>query len=83
MIDHCAHEKEVIPMQVPQRKVKKLCCRRCTKREFWFNAQIVEYDMGNIILDIIFDVNMLPKKTRELMGKPKLVCSSISLWLSN
>jgi hypothetical protein len=39
--------------------------------------------LDNIILDLGFDVNMLPKKTRELMGKPKLVWSHVLLKLVN
>jgi hypothetical protein len=31
------------------------------------------YDMDGVILDLGFDVNILPKKSSEVMGNPKLV----------
>jgi hypothetical protein len=39
--------------------------------------------LDNIILDLGFDVNLLPKKTWDLMGKPKLVWSLVQLKLVN
>jgi hypothetical protein len=39
--------------------------------------------VDNIILDLGSDVNVLPKKTWELMGKPKLVWSPVQLILAN
>jgi len=54
-----------------------------TSQEFRINAQIGEYDIDNIMLDLGSDVNVMPKNTRELMGKPKLVWSPIALKLAN
>jgi hypothetical protein len=39
--------------------------------------------VDNIILDLGSDVKVLPKKTWELMGKPKLVWSPVHLRLAN
>lgn len=39
--------------------------------------------MDNIILDLGIDVNILPKITWEIMGKPKLTWSPIQLVLAN
>jgi hypothetical protein len=39
--------------------------------------------MGNIILDLGSDVNILPKKTWEAMGEPTLGYSPIQLKLEN
>lgn len=39
--------------------------------------------MDNIILDLGFDVNVLPKQAWETMGKPKLIWSPIQLRLAN
>jgi hypothetical protein len=39
--------------------------------------------MDNIILDLGSDVNVLPSKTWETMGKPKLIWSPIQLRLEN
>jgi hypothetical protein len=41
------------------------------------------YDMDGVMLDLGSDVNILPKKSWEVMGKPKLVWSPIQLRLSN
>jgi hypothetical protein len=39
--------------------------------------------MGDIILDLGYEVNVLPKKTCEAMGEPKLGYSPIQLRLEN
>jgi hypothetical protein len=39
--------------------------------------------MDNIILDMGSDVNVILKKTWEMMGKPKLIWSPIQLRLAN
>lgn len=44
-----------------------------------FIAQIREYDMDQVILDLEFDANLLPKGTWELLGRPKLQWSLIKL----
>jgi len=36
---------------------------RRMNREFQMNEKIGDYDMDNIILDLGYDVNVLPKKT--------------------
>lgn len=41
-------------------------------KEFIFGAHVGEFEMDNIILDLGSDVNILPKNTWEIMGKPKL-----------
>jgi hypothetical protein len=46
-------------------------------------VKIGEYYMVKIILDLGFDVNMLPKKTWELMGENNLVWSLVRLRLVN
>ncbi len=43
------------------------------------HAQIGEYDMTDIILDLGSKVNVLTKKTWEQMGKPILEWSPIKL----
>ena len=47
------------------------------------NAQIGDYDMDEVILDLGSEVNVLTRKTWELMGKPKLRYSPIQLRLAN
>jgi hypothetical protein len=53
-----------------------------TYREFRLNTEVGFYDMDNIILDLGFDVNDIPKKTWEMMGKPNLIYSRIQLRIS-
>ena len=47
------------------------------------SVQIGYYDMVEVILDLGSEVNVLTKKTWELMGKPKLRYSPIQLRLAN
>ena len=46
-------------------------------------AQIGDYDMDYIILDLGSDVNILTCQTWEIMGKPPLEWSPIQLRLAN
>ena len=39
--------------------------------------------MGDIILDLVFEVNVLPKKTWQCMGEPTLGYSNVQLKLAN
>jgi hypothetical protein len=47
------------------------------------NANIGDFNMGDIILDLGSEVNVLPKKTWEAMGEPQLGYSPIQLKLEN
>jgi hypothetical protein len=80
MINHYAQGK-TIPIE--NKVVNQKLCKKRTFREFRFSAQIREYDIENVILDLGSDVNVIPKKTWEMMGKPKLACSPIQLRLEN
>ena len=51
--------------------------------EMRLNAQIGEYDMTDVILDLGSEVNALTKHTWEQMGKPTLEWSPIQLRLAN
>jgi len=63
--------------------VKQVSQKKRTSQEFRINAQIGEYDIDNIVLDLGSNVNVIPKRTWELMGNPKLVWSPIALKLAN
>ena len=54
-----------------------------TGREMQLSAQIGDYGMDEVILDLGSEVNVLTKQTWELMGKPKLRYSPIQLRLAN
>jgi hypothetical protein len=57
--------------------------KRITSREFSLNANIGYFNMGDIILDLESEVNVMPKKTWEDMGGPTLGYSPIQLKLEN
>lgn len=42
-------------------------------REFRMTIYLGGYEMKELMLDIRFDVNILPKKSWELLGRPKIV----------
>jgi argininosuccinate synthase len=63
--------------------VNQVLRRKRINEEFRFSAQIGEYDVDNVILDLGSDANVLPKKMWELMGKPTLIWSVIQLGLAN
>ena len=48
-----------------------------TGRELWMNAQIGDYDMEFIILDLGSSVNIFTKKICVGMGNPKLLWSLV------
>ena len=54
-----------------------------TGREMRLTAQVGEFEMDEVILDLGSDVNVLTKQTWEQMGSPKLTRSPIHLRLAN
>jgi hypothetical protein len=52
-------------------------------KELNLNAQIGEYDIEYVVLDLGSEVNVMTKKTWALMGKPKLIYSPIILRMAN
>jgi hypothetical protein len=57
--------------------------KRRKSREFILNENIVDFNMGDIILYLGSEVNVMHKKTWEAMGEPKLGYSPIQLKLEN
>jgi hypothetical protein len=47
------------------------------------NVHIDDYEIKDFMLDLGFDVNIFPKKTREVMGNPNLVYSPFHLRMAN
>jgi hypothetical protein len=72
-----------IDEKLEQKKFNHLHTRRRTSREFRLNANIIDFDMGDIILDLGSKVNVLPKKTWKCMGEPTLGYSHVQLKLEN
>ena len=56
---------------------------RKTGKEMRMNIQIGDYEVDSSILDLGSDVNILTKKTWQLMGKQTLGWSSMQLRLAN
>jgi hypothetical protein len=63
--------------------VNHLHTRRRTSREFRLNANIGDLNMGDIILYLGSEVNVLPKNTWKCMGDPTLGYSLVQLKLAN
>jgi hypothetical protein len=74
MNDQCAQDTEVPTMH---KVMNQVLHKKRTNREFRLSAQIGEYDMENVILYLGLDVNVLPRQTWEMMGKAKLVWSTV------
>ena len=56
---------------------------RRKNKELHLNAQIGEYDIDYVVLDLGSEVNVMTKKTWALMGKTKLIYSPIRLCMAN
>ena len=71
LITRCARSGE---LHVVQKLGKNALC---TGREMRLTAQIGEYEMDQVILDLGSNTNVLPNQTWEHMGRPTLQCSPI------
>ena len=80
LIDKC---EQPISMATTNRMVHHIKKYVRTGREMRLSAQIEDYDMDEVILDLGSEVNVLTKQTWELMGNPKLKYSPIQLRLAN
>jgi hypothetical protein len=80
VLERCSAEAEG---KLEQKIVNHLYTRRITSREFRFNANIGDFNMRDIILDLGSEVNVLPKKTWKCMGEPTLGYSHVQLKLEN
>jgi hypothetical protein len=65
------------------REVQKIARRRRKNKELHLNAQIGEYDIDYVVLELGSEVNVMMKQTWALMGKPKLIYSPIRLRMAN
>jgi hypothetical protein len=80
ILEKCSIEMEG---KLEPKTVNHLHTRRRTNREFRLNSNIVDFNMGYIILDLGSEVNVLPKKTWQCMGEPTLGYSHVQLKLAN
>ena len=80
IIDQCQPSSSVSSMQ---RAVHNIMGHTRTGREMRLTAQVGEFEIDEVILDLGSEVNFLTKQTWEHMGSPKLVRSHIHLRLDN
>jgi hypothetical protein len=80
LLDRCTTNSEG---KLEQRIVNQLHAKRRNSREFRLNANIEYFNMGDVILDLGFEVNVFPKKTWKCMGEPTLGYSPVQLKLAN
>jgi hypothetical protein len=65
ILEKCSIEVEG---KLEQKTVNHLHTRRRTSREFGLNDNIEDFNMGDILLDLGSEVNVLPKKIWQCMG---------------
>jgi hypothetical protein len=80
ILEKCSSKTEE---KLEPKTVNHLHTRRRTSREFRLNDNIGDFNMGDIILDLGSEVNVLPKKTWKCMGEPTLGYSHVQLKLVN
>jgi hypothetical protein len=80
LLEKCSSETKE---KLERKTVNHLHTRRKKSREFRLNANIGYFNMGDTILDLGLEVNVLPKKTWQCMGEPTLGYSPIQLKLAN
>ena len=80
LLRKCNLEEE---MKLEQKTINHLHRKTRKNKKFRLNANIGDFNMGDIILDLGSEVNVLPKKTWECMGEPTLGYSPIQLKLEN
>jgi hypothetical protein len=59
------------------KKINHVHRKKIASKEFILNANIGDFNMGNVILDLGSDVNIFPNKTSEATGEPTLGYSNI------
>jgi hypothetical protein len=69
MLEICNTEEE---RKLEQKTVNHLHTRRRTSREFRLNANIGDFNMGDIILDLGSEVNVLTQEDMEMYGRAHL-----------
>jgi hypothetical protein len=65
------------------RDVNQVSRKRRINKEFHLSAQIGDYEVDYVVLDLGSKVNVMMKQTWALMGKPRLIYSPIRLRMAN
>jgi hypothetical protein len=66
-----------------ERDVYQVSKKMCISQEFKMTTEPGGYDMDGVMLDLGSNMNIIPKKYLEVMGKLKLVWSPIQIQLAN
>jgi hypothetical protein len=74
MLEKYSIEEEV---GIKPKKINRVHRKKKTSREFILNANIGDFNMGNVILDLGSYVDIFPKKSWEEMGEPTIGYSNI------
>jgi hypothetical protein len=80
MLATCMGDKgtnKPISSPLPKMDVCQVNKKKHIDKEFKMMVEIDSYEMDDVMLDLGSDVNILSKKSWELMGKLNLVCSPI------
>jgi hypothetical protein len=73
-----------IRTNIPEKSTQRVKRRKVqTGRYFRLVAQLDEFDIKDVLLDLGYDVNIMPKKTWEALGKPHLTYSPIQIRMAN
>jgi hypothetical protein len=73
-----------IRTNLPKKNTQRVHLRKVrTRKEFILVAQLDEFEINDVMLDLGSDVNILSKKIWEALGKPKLTYSPIQLKMAN
>jgi hypothetical protein len=80
LLEKCNFGEEI---KLEHKTVNQVRKKTRKKREFILNANIGDFNMGDIILDLGYGVNVMPKKTWESMGEPTLGYSPNQSKLAN
>jgi hypothetical protein len=65
------------------REIHQIGKKRRTNKELHLNAQIGEYEIYYVVLDLGSEVNFMTKQTQALMGKPKMIYYPIRFRMAN
>jgi hypothetical protein len=69
----------IVSSPLSERDVFQVSKKKCIGQEFKMIIELGGYDMEGVMLDLGSDVKKFPKKSWEVMGRPKLAWSPIQL----
>jgi hypothetical protein len=76
--------ERIITTNLPEKNTQRIQRRKVrTGKEFRLEASLDDFEIKYVMMDLGTNVNILPKKTWESLGKPQLVYSPIQLRMVN